>query len=301
MMTVKGIEEVGERKRDRPSRSAIRIAEVVTGKLFLCSRVIDGPQIPMCGVQEGSACGRRDQRVWSGDLWPIPVFLEGSDPARGVLGDAGSFVIDRRVAIGFKPDKDEVDGPRQFVGAARPVSRASSCNTGPRRAGKRTVIGRYRMMTPEQAREAAWNIPSVVAKGSDPAAAPEPDRNAVTVSALCDWFLAEAEAGRILGRPIKASTLAMDRSRIEAHIRPLLGAHQVGALTLGDIDGAQTDIAAGKTAKPRAGSRGGATTGGEGVAARAMSTLHAIFEQSPATSASPSSPLRRCSVTPRVG
>jgi integrase len=144
---------------------------------------------------------------------------------------------------------------------------------------RRTVIGRYGMMTPEQAREAAWDILSVVAKGGDPA--PEPDRNAVTVSALCDWFLAEAEAGRILGRrrrPIKASTLAMDRSRIEAHIKPLLGAQQVGALTLRDIEGAQADIATGKTAKPRAGSRGGATTGGEGVAARTMSTLHAIFE-----------------------
>jgi hypothetical protein len=119
------------------------------------------------------------------------------------------------------------------------------------------VIGRYGMMTPEQARQTAWDILSAVAKGIDPAAAPEPDRNAITVSALCDWFLAETGAGRILGRrrrPIKASTLAMDRSRIEAHIKPLLGARHVGALTLGDIEGTQADIAAGKTAKPRASS-----------------------------------------------
>ena len=90
---------------------------MVTGQaLPRCNRFFDGPQIPMCGVQEGSACGRRGWRVWNGDLWPIPVFLEGSDPARGVLGDARSFVIDGRVAIGFTPDKDEVDGPHQFVG-----------------------------------------------------------------------------------------------------------------------------------------------------------------------------------------
>lgn len=170
---------------------------------------------------------------------------------------------------------------------------------------RRTVIGRYGMMTPEQAREAAWDILSVVAKGGDPAAAPEPDRNAVTVSALCDWFLAEAEAGRILGRrrrPIKASTLAMDRSRIEAHIKPLLGAHQVGALNLGDIEGAQADIAAGKTAKPRASSRGGATTGGEGVAARTMSTLHAIFEHAVRLGKIENNPgkgVRRLASTPR--
>jgi len=70
----------------------------------------------------------------------------------------------------------------------------------------------------------------------------------------------------------------MDRSRIEAHIKPLLGKRQIGTLKLGDIEGAQADIAAGKTSKPRIGSRGGATTGGDGVAARTMSTLHAIFE-----------------------
>jgi len=170
---------------------------------------------------------------------------------------------------------------------------------------RRRVIGRYGMMTPEKAREGAWEILSAVAKGIDPAAASEPDRNAITVSALCDWFLAEAEAGRILGRrrrPIKASTLAMDRSRIDAHIKPLLGARQVGALTLGDIEGAQADIAAGQTAKPRAGSRGGATTGGEGVAARTMSTLHAIFEHAVRLGKVENNPgkgVRRLASTPR--
>ena len=93
--------------------------------------------------------------------------------------------------------------------------------------------------------------------------------------------VAEAEAGRILGRrrrATKASTLAMDRSRIESHIKPLLGRRQMGSLKLGDIEGAQADIATGKTSKPRVGSRGRATTGSEGVAARTISTLHAIFK-----------------------
>jgi hypothetical protein len=66
----------------------------------------------------------------------------------------------------------------------------------------------------------------------------------------------------------------MDRSRIDAHVRPLLGKRQIGSLKLGDIEGAQADIAAGKTSKARVGSRGGVTTGGEGVAARTMSSLH---------------------------
>jgi hypothetical protein len=69
----------------------------------------------------------------------------------------------------------------------------------------------------------------------------------------------------------------MDRSRIVSHIKPLLGERRVCNLTLGDVEAAQADIAAGKTSKARVGSRGGATTGGEGLAARTMSTLHAIF------------------------
>jgi hypothetical protein len=56
----------------------------------------------------------------------------------------------------------------------------------------------------------------------------------LTVSDVCDWCLEQAEAGRILGRnrrPIKASTLQIDQSRIETHIKPLLGLRLVGGLT----------------------------------------------------------------------
>lgn len=127
----------------------------------------------------------------------------------------------------------------------------------------------------------------------------------VTVGEICDWYLAEAEAGRILGRrrrPIKTSTLAMDRSRIESHIKPLLGRRQIGSLKLGDIEGAQADIAAGKTSKARIGSRGGAVTGGEGVAARTMSTLHAIFEHAlrlGRIDVNPAKGVRKLAATPR--
>lgn len=126
-------------------------------------------------------------------------------------------------------------------------------------------------MTFEEARREAKALLGEIAKGIDPAEQKETSGDAATVAEVCEWYLTEAQAGRILGRrrrPIKASTLAMDRSRIEAHIKRLLGRRQVGALTLRDIEGAQADIAAGKTSKPRAGSRGGATPGGDGVVAR---------------------------------
>jgi integrase len=106
-------------------------------------------------------------------------------------------------------------------------------------------------------------------------------QDSITVAQVCDWYLAEAEAGRLLGRrrrPIKASSLVNDRSRIEAHIKPLLGKRAVASLKLGDIEGAQADIAAGITSKPRVGRRGGVTTGGGGAAARTMSTLRAVLE-----------------------
>ena len=146
---------------------------------------------------------------------------------------------------------------------------------------RRVVFGRYGLMTVEEARTLAHEQLVAVSKGVDPVAEAAKAAGLQTVAEICDWYIAEAEAGRILGRrrrAIKASTLVMDRSRIESHIKPLLGKRQVASLKLGDIEGAQADIAAGKTSKARVGSRGGATTGGEGVAARTMSTLHAIFE-----------------------
>ena len=146
---------------------------------------------------------------------------------------------------------------------------------------RRLVFGRYGVMTVEKARREAKSLLGQIADGHDPAAEQQTPRDTITVAEICDWYLSEAVAGRLLGRrrrPIKASTLKNDRSRIDAHIKPLLGRRRISALKLADIEAAQADIAAGSTSKPRVGKRGGATTGGDGAAARTMSTLRAIFE-----------------------
>lgn len=175
----------------------------------------------------------------------------------------------------------------------------------PEGRNRRAVIGRYGLMTVEEARKLAHEKLVAVSKGVDPVAEETKAAGLLTVAEVCDWYLAEAEAGRILGRrrrPIKPSTLAMDRSRIDAHIKPLLGRRQAASLKLGDVEGAQADIATGKTSKPRAGSRGGATTGGEGVAARTMSTLHSIFEHAVRLGkieANPAKGVRRLASAPR--
>jgi integrase len=145
---------------------------------------------------------------------------------------------------------------------------------------RRLVLGQYGALTPEAARDLAREKLARVARGEDPSAERHGIRAGVSVSEVCDWYLEEAQAGRILGRnrrPIKASTLKMDRSRIETHIKPLLGARLVSGLTLRDIEGMQADIAAGKSARGRKAGRGGKSTGGCGVASRTVGTLRGLF------------------------
>jgi len=162
------------------------------------------------------------------------------------------------------------------------------------RRTRRFVIGQFGILTVEIARDLARKKLASVIDGSDPSAERRAAREGMTVAEICDWYLEEAEAGRLLGRnrrPIKASSVAGDRSRIEQHIKPLIGTRIVSHLRLADIERLQGDIAAGKTARSRRPGRGGQTSGGAGVAARAISTLRSLLnharrlgliEQSPA-------------------
>jgi integrase len=83
------------------------------------------------------------------------------------------------------------------------------------------------------------------------------------VAEICDWYLEKAESGELLGRrrrPIAKKTLALDRSRIDTHVRSLIGDRKVQSLTLADIERFQADVVA-------------------GVAGRTVGMLHTIFEQ----------------------
>src|SRR4029453_2818070 len=114
------------------------------------------------------------------------------------------------------------------------------------------TIGRHGApWTPEAAREEARRLLGDVAHQRDPAAEKRAARNAQTVAELCDLYLADAEAGRLLTRrrtQKKASTLAIDKGRIARHIKPLLGQLRVAAVTLGDVECFMHDVAEGKTA-----------------------------------------------------
>jgi integrase len=146
---------------------------------------------------------------------------------------------------------------------------------------RRLTLGSVNELTAEEARKLARTKLSGVAQGGDPVEEKRAVRTAPTVAEVCDWYLEKAESGELLGRrrrPIAKKTLALDRSRIDTHVRPLLGERKVQSLKLADIERFQADVVAGKTAKPRSG-RGGVTTGGAGVAGRTVGMLHTIFEQ----------------------
>jgi integrase len=146
------------------------------------------------------------------------------------------------------------------------------------------TIGRHGSpWTPDTAREEAQRLLGDVAGGSDPAADRRAKRKAATVSALCNLYLADIEAGRTLTRrraPKKASTLVTDRGRIERHIKPLLGSLKVASVTREDVDAFMHDVASGKTAgrTKTAKKRGLANVrGGRGTASRTVGLLGAIF------------------------
>ena len=145
------------------------------------------------------------------------------------------------------------------------------------------TIGRHGApWTPDMAREEAKRLLGKVASGEDPSTAKQTSRHAKTVAELCDLYLADAEAGRLLTRrkqPKKSSTLVTDRGRIVRHIKPLLGRLPVAAITRSDIDGFMHDVAAGKTAnRIKTKSRGLANVrGGKGTASRTIGLLGGIF------------------------
>jgi hypothetical protein len=149
---------------------------------------------------------------------------------------------------------------------------------------RRYTIGRHGApWTPGTARKEARLILGRVAKGDDPAAEKRERREAARVAELCDLYLADAAAGRLLTRrgvAKKPSTLATDKSRIERHIKPLLSSMKVSTVTRADVEQFMHAVAEGETAqrvklaKKRALSN---VRGGKSAASRTVGLLGAIF------------------------
>jgi site-specific recombinase XerC len=135
-------------------------------------------------------------------------------------------------------------------------------------------IGRSDQFEPGEARTRAREILQKVRDGIDPQ---KIQSRGISVSELCDKYIVDAAEGRLpvgrLRRPKKVSTLVSDRSRIESHIKPLLGDFAVGSVSRLQVDQFLLDVADGKTGshlRPKA-------VGGKGTATRTLGLLGAIF------------------------
>ncbi|VVT24507.1 site-specific integrase [Rhizobium sp. EC-SD404] len=148
---------------------------------------------------------------------------------------------------------------------------------------RRYAIGLHGVWTPETARREAKVRLGDVAQGDDPAAEREEERRAVTVRELCEQYIADMEAGLVLGkggRPKKATTVSTDVGRIRRHIIPLLGTQRIKDITKPDMNNLMKDIIAGKTrvVMKTEKLRGKAIVrGGRGTAIRTMGLLGGIF------------------------
>jgi integrase len=138
---------------------------------------------------------------------------------------------------------------------------------------RRVTIGRHGPLTPDQARQQAKQILGRTAAGHDVAEEQKQTRQSISVSQLCDLYLDEGCATK------KPSTLLRDRSRIERHIKPLLGRRSVRSITRADVERFMRDVAAGKTAADiKTGFRGRAIiSGGKGAARQCVALLGSIF------------------------
>jgi integrase len=148
---------------------------------------------------------------------------------------------------------------------------------------RRMKLGRHGQLTAEQARTLAIQALAEVSKGNDPLEDRNSARKAISVKELCDLYITELEAGRILGkggRPKKASTKITDLGRINRHIVPLLGKKRVTHVTKADVTAMMKDIMAGKTRaieKTETLRGKSIVRGGIGVASRTVGLLGGIF------------------------
>lgn len=143
-------------------------------------------------------------------------------------------------------------------------------------------LGTYGPLTVERARDMAKVELAKVVEGQDPASDRDERREAVTVSQLCDLYMEAANEGLVVGRkgtPKKASTLSTDQSRIDAHIKPLLGQLKAREVKRADVEQFKTSVATGKTARDKKlGYRSRSIVkGGKGAVTRTLGLLGAIF------------------------
>lgn len=160
---------------------------------------------------------------------------------------------------------------------------------------RRLTLGRYGVLTPQQARKFAKLALADVARGLDPVELKAAERGAMPMSDLCREYLTKAEGGKLItrrGKIKKASTVYTDRGRIERHIIPLLGRRTVKEITSADLNKFLADVIGGATkASIKTKKRGRAIVrGGRGAGSRTLGLLGGIFSYAVAQGYRPDNP-----------
>lgn len=127
--------------------------------------------------------------------------------------------------------------------------------------------------TVELARREAKRLLGLIASGIDPADVLDAASLDPSMNALFDLYLTEGCGGK------KPSTLLRDRSRIERHLRPLIGKLKLGNLTRADIERLKVDVTNGLTRRDeRTRPRGRSiVTGGAGAATECVALLSSVL------------------------
>lgn len=214
---------------------------------------------------------------WTPDTARAEAWRLKSELIRRV--DAGSGRRGRRITEGLvtalKPGRIIWDGEIKGLGV-RCQRAAKVYFLKVRIQGRQRwiTIGRHGdPWTTEQARREAARLLEEIADGKPLEGTPAAKAERLTVAALCDLYLEQGIAGK------KSSTVTADRSRIERHIKPLLGRKRASRVSRAEVERFLADVAEGRTAAaPRGGPRGRAmVTGGSGTAYRSVGLLSAIF------------------------
>ncbi|MDR6954877.1 integrase [Ancylobacter sp. 3268] len=158
--------------------------------------------------------------------------------------------------------------------------------SGRRASKKRLVISVVGKCTPDEARKIARQKLALVVTGGDPAADRARKRADLTVAELCDRYLEEGCALK------KASTVEADKSRVHAHIKPLLGKKLIGEIDRSDLERFMRDVADGRTRRSeliRPGVRS-VVRGGKGTATRTLRQIGGMFSWAVRQRLMPSNP-----------
>lgn len=148
---------------------------------------------------------------------------------------------------------------------------------------RRFTIGPHGVWTPETAKKEGRILLGRIAQGDNPAEERQLDHKAITIKELCALYVADLQAGLILGkggRPKKATTIGTDTGRIRRHIVPLVGTRRVKDLVKADINRVLKDIMAGKTrvnVKTKKLRGRAIVRGGAGTATRTVGLLGGIL------------------------